>query len=182
MTDTMRAPTTPAGLTIRSYRPSDHGAGRRLWAELIEHRRLLYRDPRLGGRDPGAGFEEYLTRLDLSGIWVADEPEEGVVGFVGLILEGRGGELDPIVVAGDRRGLGIGRALVAKVADEARRRGLARLTVSPSARDGSALHSLHAAGFGALSTVTLSLELRGPRPVDDEGPDEIHLHGLPFTV
>jgi GNAT superfamily N-acetyltransferase len=178
MTETMRAPTTPAGLTVRPYRPSDHAAGRRLWAELIEHRRRLHRDPRLGGRDPGAGFEEYLTRLDLSGIWVAEAQDVGVVGFAGMIVEGRVGELDPIVVGAAHRGHGVGRALIAWVAEEARRRGLSRLTVSPAARDEEALRSLNTAGFERLSTVTLALELR-EQPVDTES---IELHGLRFSV
>jgi GNAT superfamily N-acetyltransferase len=130
---------------------------------LIEHRRRLYHDPRLGGRDPGAGFEEYLTRLDLSGMWVAENDAEGVVGFLGLILDGRTGSVDPVVVANAFRGRGVGRALLARVADEARRRGLARLNVSPSARDEAAVRSLHAAGFATLTSVTLSLELRAPR-------------------
>ena len=162
MTETIRATQAPA-VTIRPYRPSDHSECRALWAQLIEHRRRLYGDPRLGGRDPGAGFEEYLTRLDLSGMWVAENDAEGVVGFLGLILDGRAGSVDPVVVASAFRGRGVGRALMTRVADEARRRGLARLSVSPAARDEAALRSLHAAGFTALASVTLSLDLRGAR-------------------
>src|SRR5688572_12971444 len=86
----------PVGVTIRPYRPLDHNACRRLWGELVEHTGELYgrvAPRRSSGKgndneadqDPGAGFEEYLTRLDLSGMWVADGVEDGVVGFVGLI-------------------------------------------------------------------------------------------------
>ncbi|GAA1769860.1 GNAT family N-acetyltransferase [Luedemannella helvata] len=182
MTETMRAQALPAGLTIRPYRPSDHGAVRRLWAEFTEHQRRLYQDPRLGGRDPGAGFEEYLTRLDLSGIWVADEREEGVVGFVGLIMDGRAGKVDPVVVSAPWRGRGVGRGLLTKVADEAGRRGLARLTVSPGARDDSALRSLHAAGFDMVATVTLSRDLRGGSGADESAGEPILLHGLRFST
>lgn len=180
MTETIRATQAPA-VTIRPYRPSDHSDCRALWAQLIEHRRRLYGDPRLGGRDPGAGFEEYLTRLDLSGMWVAENDAEGVVGFLGLILDGRAGSVDPVVVASAFRGRGVGRALMARVADEARRRGLSRLTVSPSARDEAALRSLHAAGFATLATVTLSLDLRGARggaaPVAPAGPSVFGANG-----
>jgi GNAT superfamily N-acetyltransferase len=180
MTETIRATQAPA-VTVRPYRPSDHSECRALWAQLIEHRRRLYHDPRLGGRDPGAGFEEYLTRLDLSGMWVADDDAEGVVGFLGLILDGRAGAVDPVVVADAFRGRGVGRAMLARVADEARRRGLAQLTVSPAARDEAALRSLHAAGFATLTSVTLSLDLRGragavsspaPSTSDGEGAGE----------
>lgn len=165
---------SPEGVRIRPYRAADHPAGRRLWRELVEHRGELYARPTSVGRsegDWGAGFEEYLTRLDLSGLWVADSAADGVVGFVGLTLdrpsrEGRGeptaGCVDPVVVTRRLRGHGIGRALLAAVADEARRRGLTQLTVSPWARDQSALRSLHAAGFGSVSSVTLAYELRRP--------------------
>jgi GNAT superfamily N-acetyltransferase len=119
-----------------------------------------------------------LTRLDLSGMWVAHlTGHEGVVGFAGLTLDGsarlgrggwaaglgRGGAglVDPVVVTRRLRGRGIGRALLATVAAEARRRGLARLTISPSARDHAALRSLHAAGFGEVSSVTLTCALKG---------------------
>jgi GNAT superfamily N-acetyltransferase len=155
-------PGPPEGVTIRPYRPADHNACRRLWGELVEHRGELYgRADGAGGADAGVGFEEYLTRLDLSGMWVAHAPQDGVVGFVGLTLDGRAGAVDPVVVTRRLRGRGIGRALLSTVAAEARRRGLAQLTISPSARDHAALRSLHAAGFGAVSSVTLSYALRG---------------------
>lgn len=146
--------------TIRPYRPTDHGAARSLWVELTERHRALYDDPNHGGADPGAGFEEHLTRLDLSGLWVADVGSDaGPVGLVGLVLAGRSGRVDPIVVARDHRGRGIGRALLGHVAERARERGLTALTVTPPSRDEDALRSLHAAGFGVLSAVELTLEL-----------------------
>ena len=167
---------SPEGVRIRPYRAADHKAGRRLWRELVEHRGELYAQPDRSGRgggdgDSGAGFEEYLTRLDLSGLWVADSSADGVVGFVGLTLGGPSGEgrgeptagcIDPVVVTRRLRGHGIGRALLATVADEARRRGLTQLTVSPWARDQAALRSLHAAGFGSVSSVTLAYTLARP--------------------
>lgn len=179
MSQDARGTATLRDVAIRSYRPSDHSACRRLWAELTEHHRSLYGDPNYGGRDPGAGFEEYLTQLNLSGMWVADHEEEGPVGFVGLMLEGREGQVEPVVVTESMRGRGIGRALLAKVADEARRRGLSRLTVSPSARDASALHMLHAAGFGTIATVTLSLNVAN---AGGTGPADLELYDLRFSV
>ncbi|MEJ3742393.1 GNAT family N-acetyltransferase [Actinomycetes bacterium KLBMP 9797] len=146
-------------VTIRSYRPHDHSAGRRLWAELTEQHRALYDDPGFGGVDPGAAFEEYLTRLDLSGMWVADHPEDGVVGLIGLIMQGQSGEVEPVVVTADRRGQGIGRALLEHVAEQARRRGLAYLTIAPESRNVDAIRSLHAAGFDVLSALRLTLDL-----------------------
>ncbi|ASW57268.1 GNAT family N-acetyltransferase [Plantactinospora sp. KBS50] len=162
--------------TVRPYRPADHGAGRRLWSELVDRRRSLY--PGGSGPDPG-DFEEYLTRLDLSGVWVADHPDHGVVGFVGLILDGRAGRVEPVVVAEPLRGAGVGRDLLAHVADQARRRGMRRLTVTPDARNVDALRCLHGAGYDVLSAVQLTLDLAG-RPADEAA--ELDLHGLRFRV
>jgi GNAT superfamily N-acetyltransferase len=177
----------------------DHNACRRLWGELVEHTGELYGRSRARSNgngdteddDPGAGFEEYLTRLDLSGMWVAESSDDGIVGFVGLIAspsytqvrgaadDGRAGSVEPIVVTRSHRGRGIGRALLATVANEARRRGLSQLTVSPSARDHAALRSLHAAGFEAVSSVTLSYALTrvGQSGAQDE---ELDLYDLRF--
>src|SRR6266542_2281446 len=130
MTETLVGARRSDTMTIRPYRPTDHRACRQLWAELAEEHAVRYEAP--PAADPGAGFEEYLTRLDIGGMWVADDRTEGVVGFVGLILDGRAGEIDPVVVTTGRRGQGIGRSLLEYVAEQARDRGLRQLTVSPT--------------------------------------------------
>lgn len=175
-TTTASGRTAPA--TIRPYRPVDHRACRDLWAELTEYHRHLYDDPTRGGADPGAGFEEYLTRLDLTGMWVADHPEDGVVGMVGLLLKGRAGEVEPVVVTQRRRSQGIGTALLAHLAREAGKRGMAALTVSPMSRNEVAIRCLNRAGFSVLSSVTLTLDLdaRG-----HEWQDGLDLHGERFS-
>jgi GNAT superfamily N-acetyltransferase len=181
MTEALTSPRAVPGVTVRSYRPLDHNACRRLWGELVQHRARLYgsgRHDMEAEGDPGAGFEEYLTQLNLSGMWVA-EHEGGVGGFVGLMLEGRTGEVDPIVVAESLRGRGIGRALLARVVDESRHRGLRRLTIAPSVRDVPALRSLHAAGFATIASVTLSYDLRGAPPAEGA---ELDLYDLRFAV
>jgi GNAT superfamily N-acetyltransferase len=130
-----------------------------------------------GAADPGAGFEEYLTRLDLSGMWVALHPEAGVVGFAGLILRGRSGSIDPVVVTARLRDRGIGRALLAYVAEEARGRGLRELSISPSLRNVEAIHCLYRAGYDMAASVTLTLDLTGRR---QPGGEAIDLHGVRF--
>jgi GNAT superfamily N-acetyltransferase len=166
-----------APATVRPYRPMDHRACRELWAEFVEYHRDLYADPDLGGADPGAGFEEYLTRLDLTGMWVADHAEDGVVGLVGLLLKGRAGEVEPVVVAQRRRAQGIGTALLEHVAREARRRGMAQLTISPTSRNEMAVRCLYRVGYETLSRVTLTLDLHGEDRSRQEGMD---LFGLRF--
>lgn len=151
--------TTATTVTIRPFRPLDHRACRELWAELTEQHRQLYDDPTFGGNDPGAAFEDYMTRLDLSGMWVAEDAAEGVVGFVGLLLKGRAGEVEPVIVTAGRRRQGIGRALLAKVADEARKRSLTQLSVSPATRNVDAIRCCHEAGYTALEHLTLTFDL-----------------------
>jgi GNAT superfamily N-acetyltransferase len=162
---------------IRPYRPSDHSAGRGLWVELTEEQRELYDDATIGGADPGAAFEEYLTRLDLSGVWVADDGEDGVVGLVGLVLNGRAGEVEPVVVTRSRRGQGIGKTLLSHVAEEARKRGMTYLTITPSSRNEAAIRCFHAAGYDVMSAVELSLDLGRSTRGWQDGPS---LQGLKF--
>jgi GNAT superfamily N-acetyltransferase len=162
-------------VSIRAYRPADHNVCRSLWAELTQMRRDLYDEPDPGD-DPGAGFEDYLTRLNLSGMWVAEHSEDGVVGLIGLILTGRAGEVYPVVVAQRHRGKGIGRALLAHVADQARRRGLRELIAVPDTRNIAAIKTLHAAGYDTMAAVRLTMDLAG---TSSEG-DEVDLHNLRF--
>jgi GNAT superfamily N-acetyltransferase len=167
-----------SGATIRPYRSADHGACRRLWVEMVEQHRQLYGPAGSADEnDQGAGFEEYLARLDLSGMWVADHPEDGVVGLVGLILKGRAGAVEPVIVTERHRGHGVGRALLDHLAQEARGRGMTALTVSPDSRNETAIRSLHAAGYDTLSSVELTLDLsrRG-----HERRDGLEFEGLQF--
>lgn len=164
-------------VSIRAYRPSDHRACHSLWAELTEMRRDLYQEPGGGGPDPGAGFEDYLTRLDLSGMWVAEATEDGVVGFVGLlILPDGAGEVSPVVVTQRHRGKGVGTALLQHVADQGRRRSLRRLMVMPDSRNVAAIKCLYRAGYDTLASVRLTLDLTGA----DKDAEEMDLHGLRF--
>jgi GNAT superfamily N-acetyltransferase len=188
----MRATAT---VVIRGYRPADHSACRRLWAELTtEHRQLYPGAQPVPAAAPavvdefgaaaipaditsGAGFEEYLTRLDLSGMWVAQHIDAGVVGFIGLILQGRAGAVDPVVVTANRRRQGIGRAMVGYGGEQARRRGMRELTISPALRNLEAIRCLYRAGFDAAATVTLALDLAGR---DGQWRDGVDLHGVRF--
>lgn len=163
-------------VSIRAYRPTDHNVCRALWAELTEVQRDLYDDPDLGYADPGAGFEEYLTRLNLSGMWVAEHAEDGVIGFVGLTLNGRAGEVYPVVVTQRHRSQGVGTALLGHLAEQARGRGLRQLVVVPESRNVPAIRCLHAAGYDTLAAVRLTLDLTG-RSTDS---DEMDVHGLRF--
>src|SRR5262249_6082821 len=150
----------------RAYRAADHGPCRGLWADLVTHQRHLH--GQTGARDAGAGFEEYLTRLNLSGLWVAQHSADpaavgAIIGLVGLVIDGADAVVDPVVVAPKWRHQGTGRALLDRVVAEARSRGLRRVMISPSVRDEEALRCLHGAGFDTVASVTLAHDLGGRR-------------------
>lgn len=175
MADTATGTPTSTQTKVRPFRPLDHRVCRELWAELTDEDRRRYDAPRQ--TDPGAGFEHFVARLELSGMWVAEHAEAGVIGFVGLVLHGRRGEVDPIVVAGPHRAAGVGRALLDRVAAEARRRRLRQLSISPSTRNVDAIRAFHRAGYDVLEHLTLTLDLADSAPPRRDGVD---LHGLPF--
>jgi GNAT superfamily N-acetyltransferase len=181
MTQTLPSGPRADTVTIRPYRPVDHNACRNLWAELTAEHQGLYEaravDVGGGAADLGAGFEEYLTRLDLSGMWVAQHPDLGVVAFAGLILLGRSGAVDPVVVTEELRGRGIGRLLLEHVAEQARKRGMRQLSISPAIRNIGAIHCMYRSGYDTAATVTLTLDLTGQQRHTGEGVD---LHGVRF--
>ena len=117
--------------------------------------------------------------MDIAGIWVADHAEDGVVGLVGLVLDGpRTGDVEPVVVAEPLRDRGIGRMMLQHVADEARRRGMTQLSVSPDSRNVEAIRSLHASGYDVLSSLTLTVDLA---PRGHSWQDGLEVHGLRFS-
>src|SRR3954452_2145822 len=162
-------------VTVRSYRPSDHAAGRRLWSELTNQHNMMYGDT---PDDAGAGFEEYMTRLDLGGLWVADHADDGVIGMVGLVMRGRGGEVEPVVVTASHRHKGVGRKLLRHVADQAKKRSMHSLTISPASRNIEAIRSLHAAGYDVVSSIELTMDL--DRQTHEYLQDGLELHELQF--
>src|SRR3954454_4230510 len=162
-------------VAVRSYRPSDHSAGRSLWSELTNQHNQMYGD---AADDAGAGFEEYLTRLDLSGLWVADHADDGVIGLVGLIMRGRAGEVEPVVVTATHRHKGVGRKLLRHVAQEAKKRNMLSLTISPASRNIDAIRSLHAAGYDVVSSIELTMDL--DRHSHEWQQDGLELHELQF--
>ncbi|HLF67765.1 MAG TPA: GNAT family N-acetyltransferase [Gaiellaceae bacterium] len=145
-------------VVIRSYGPSDLDACRRLWVELTEWHRSIYESPSIGGDDPGRQFDEHLARVGPGNIRVAELDGE-VVGLAGLVPEARTAELEPVVVAEQQRGRGIGRRLAESVIGEARERGLRQIVVRPVARNADAIRFFHGLGFDVLGQLELVLDL-----------------------
>jgi ribosomal protein S18 acetylase RimI-like enzyme len=165
-------------VTIRRYEEGDSAVCRALWAELTRWHRELYDDPTIGGDDPGSGFDGYLNEFGDSRLWVA-EREGSVVGFAGLIVQGNQAEVEPVVVATDARGQGIGRTLVRAVVAVARTEGVGQVKVSPVARNAQAIGFFHRLGFTALGHVELLADFR--RPADYWRPGE-RIAGRDFDV
>ena len=113
-------------MTIRPFEEQDASACRALWAELTRSHRALYDDASIGGDDPGSGFDAYLGEFAGARKWVAERGST-VIGFVGLIIRGKQGEIEPVVVSFDARGQGIGRRLMARLASIAIERGWGRI-------------------------------------------------------
>jgi GNAT superfamily N-acetyltransferase len=162
---------------VRPYAGQDYPACRSLWAELTEHHRRLYKNPSIGGDDPGGGFDEYLAAPGRVGSWVA-EVQGSVVGLTGLLDRGASGEVEPVVVSQTMRDGGVGRQLIDHVVDVAAARGYEYLAIRPVARNISAIRHFHAAGFRTLGGhVDLTMDLAARR---HEWLAGVSLHGLDF--
>jgi len=178
MTDS-RQPDLPAAseVIVRDYANGDYAACRALWAELTVYHRGIYRDPSIGGDDPGAGFDDYLATANRIQSWVA-ESHGRVVGLTGLFDRGTSGEVEPVVVAAAARDRGIGRMLISRVVEEASARGYEYLAIRPVARNVAAIRRFHAAGFRTLGGhVDLTMDLAARRHEWLHGPS---LHGVDF--
>lgn len=147
-------------VTIRRYRPEDLEDCRSLCADLTGWHRDLYRDPTIGGEDPGSGFDSHLAEFGAERIWVAEQ-DGRVVGLAGMIVSGRKAELEPLSVRAGCRGIGIGRQLAEAVIAAARKEGARQLFVRPTGRNAEAIRVFHTLGFDVLSRVELVYDLTG---------------------
>jgi GNAT superfamily N-acetyltransferase len=164
-------------VTIREYTPADLEACRGLWRALTQRHRDIYRDPSIGGADPGMAFDEYLSHPRLSKLWVAVLDGE-LVGLCGLLVEHEESELEPIVVCASHRNRGIGVRLAQHAIAESRRLGMKFINVRPVARNVEAIAFFHREGFRLLGRLELSLRLNaGPFP---DGEQSIDVHGVRF--
>ena len=157
---------------IREYRESDFDACRSLWAELTQRHRDIYEDPAIGGDDPGHGLEGYMANAELRVTWVA-EIDGKVVGMSGLIMHGEEAGIEPVVVSSQYRLQGIGAALVQRVIQEAKNKGVRFLSVRPVARNKEAISFFVRLGFNLLGHVDLFQDLSGE-------PERKWLSGIAF--
>jgi GNAT superfamily N-acetyltransferase len=161
-------------ISIRPYHDDDLQACRQLWVELTERHRKLYNDKTIGGENPGAYFDRYLELPNLAGVWVA-EMDSAVVGFSGLLTSDQDAEIEPVVVTETQRSRGIGRLLIQRLVEEARRLNVRFLSLHPVARNKEAIELFVSLGFEIVGQVELFQELNDPQ--DRQWMEGLMLHG-----
>lgn len=143
---------------IRKYQNEDRKQCRFLWRELTEWHREIYQDPTIGGKSPEDYFDEHLKEVGADQIWVAVHKSQ-VIGLVGLVIEEKEGEIEPIIIKRDFRKKGIGKQLIETVISEVRSRGMRFLKVRPVARNIEAMKFLHKRGFKNLGHIEMFMDL-----------------------
>jgi len=79
-------------------------------------------------------------------------------------VNGQEAEIEPAIVSSRWRGAGVGRALVVRAVEEARKLGVLCLGVKPVARNEDAIAFFHALGFRTLGHIHLFQWLGPPMP------------------
>ena len=132
-------------------------ACRALWRELTEWHREIYEDSKIGGDQPGLYFDKHLVAVGVNHLWVAEHKSQ-VIGLVGL--EARDEELfiEPLVVASDHRGKGVGSRLLEKAKFEAKQQGAKSLSARPVARHQRVIQFLFKQGFQNLGHIQLFID------------------------
>ena len=102
------------GIEIRSYLPSDKESCRSLWRELTEWHRKIYQDPSIGGLRPEDYFDKHLARVGADHLWVA-VIDSKIIGLIGLIMDEKEAEIEPLIVSEEYRNLGVGSRLIKKL-------------------------------------------------------------------
>jgi N-acetylglutamate synthase-like GNAT family acetyltransferase len=81
-----------------------------------------------------------------------------------LVVEDEQAEVEPIVVSANGRGRGVGRRLLERVIDEAKKLGISCLSVKPVARNEEAVAFFYEAGFRILGHIQLFMWLGSSFP------------------
>jgi N-acetylglutamate synthase-like GNAT family acetyltransferase len=150
---------------VRDYRAEDEAACRALFQELVEVHRGLYPDAEIG------------ATFQVEGRLLVAEEKGRVVGYAGMLRHPHSFEVEPIVIAGDHRGRGVGRALIERVVSEARAEGVTQVYAQPTGRNAEALAFFNSVGLDVLAYARVQLDLR-PR---DRRPGET-IAGREFRV
>ena len=158
------------GIFIRQYQKDDLEPCRALWVELAQRHRDIYGDQNIGGEEPWRHFDEHLARVGKENIWVAEDGKD-IVGMVG-IMRNFDDEIEPLVVASEHRGKGIGSMLIEHAVQKAREIGITYLSIKPVARNHEAISLFYRKGFRKLGHIEMLMDLHEkPRMEWEPGPD-----------
>lgn len=146
-------------VTIRVYRKEDEEICRFLWRELTEYHREIYNDSSIGGNHPEDLFNEYLEKIGVNRIWVAEDKSE-VLGMIGLMGEGVEAEIEPVIVKKGYRRIGIGEKLIDFVVQEAKKLDFRFLNIRPVMRNIDAIKMFHKNGFKNIGRIELFMDLK----------------------
>lgn len=144
-------------LEIRRYQPADRKQCRDLWRELTAWHRKIYQDRTIGGERPEHYFDEHLAKVGSERLWVAAYDSQ-VVGLVGLVVEEKEAEIEPLIVSENFRYRGIGKQLLRTAISEARNLGVKFLKVKPVARNVQAIKFFYSQGFKNLGHIDMFLD------------------------
>ncbi|MDO8124960.1 MAG: GNAT family N-acetyltransferase [Candidatus Hermodarchaeota archaeon] len=144
-------------IIIRRYQDNDLVACRDLWRELTEWHREIYEDSTIGGDQPELYFDKHLATVGTNCLWVAEHQSQ-VIGLVGLETRDEELFIEPLVVASDHRGKGVGSQLLEKAKLEAKQQGAKSLSVRPVTRNQRVIQFLFKQGFQTLGHIQLFID------------------------
>jgi len=128
-----------------------------LYRQMVDHHREIYQDDTIPYADDT--LRTKLRRTDENYIKTVAEEKGRIVGLLTIEIKGRTCELDEIIVAKDRRGIGIGKAFADYTRKTAIERGCTELQVSFAARNVRALKFYHEMGLNCLGMIQLFMPL-----------------------
>lgn len=161
-----------SSVIIRNYvKDSDLLGCALLMRELTDWHNEMFERPAKTWGPLESDYDRDLDTLDPSLFWVAVHGSR-VVGLVGLLIKTNPkqieAEVEPIIVAREFRGKGIGERLLQKAIAEARARGARDLAVKPVARNVKTIQFFYKHGFVFVGDVelfmTFSERSRKPGP------------------
>ena len=128
-----------------------------LYRQMVDHHREIYQDDTIPYGDDV--LRKKLQRTDENYIKMVAEEKGQIVGLLTIEIKGRTCELDEIIVAKGKRGMGIGKVFADYTKKTALGRGCTEIQVSFAARNVRALRFYHKMGLNCLGMIQLFMSL-----------------------
>jgi len=154
---------------LRSMSEGDVEECVRLYRQMVDHHREIYRDDTIPYADDT--LKKKLQRKDQNYIKMVAEEKGRIVGLLTIEIKDRICELDEILVAKDKRGRGIGKMFVDYTKKTALERRCREIQVSFAARNVQALNFYHKMGLNCLGMIQLFM------PITEKGREQWYKRG-----